>query len=205
MLLKELMSRFPNFPEKEIAAATEAIIKSYENGGSVFTCGNGGSCADSDHISGELLKGFLKKRPLSGEKKEALRKAGMEEEYIAKLQQGLSCVPLTALSALMTATANDTSPDLAYAQSLTGLGKKGDVFIGITTSGNAANVNAAAKVAKALGMTVIGMTGAKGGKLKETADICICAPETETYKVQECHLPIYHVICADVEAHFFDN
>lgn len=202
-MLNELIERFPLFPKQEIEEAIKTIISTYENGGTLFICGNGGSCADSDHISGELLKGFLKKRPLDNEFRKKLKKYGMSEEKIEKMQQGLPAIPLTAFTSLMTAAENDNHPDLVFAQSLTGLAKKGDSIICISTSGNSENVLAAAVTAKAMGLKVIAMTGKSGGKLKGTADILISVPYSETYRVQECHLPIYHCMCADVEEHFF--
>lgn len=207
-MLNELLNRYPSlFTCKEtIHQAAESLIRCYADGKKVMVCGNGGSCADADHIVGELMKGFLKKRPI----KESLKNS-MKEQYpsldaniLDKLQCGLPTLSLCSLTALNTAICNDTDPNLIYAQSVFGLGNKGDVLICISTSGNAKTVCAAAQVAKALGILVIGLTGSTGGKLKEIADICICAPETETYKIQELHLPIYHYLCAAVEAHFFD-
>ena len=128
----------------------------------------------------------------------------LDAELLNKLQCGLPALSLCSLAALNTAVCNDIDPNLIYAQSVFGLGKKGDILICISTSGNAKNVCAAAEVAKASGILVIGLTGSTGGKLMEIADICICAPEMETYKIQELHLPIYHYLCATVEAHFFD-
>ncbi|MBO7519312.1 MAG: SIS domain-containing protein, partial [Clostridia bacterium] len=166
-----------------------------------------GSSADCDHIVGELMKGFLSKRPLSAAQKLSMTEnAGfIDEKWLDQLQGGLPAISLTSQSALNTAFCNDVNPELVYAQQLMGLGKKEDVVFCISTSGNSKNVCAAAAVGKALGITVIGLTRKSGGKLKETADICICVPETETYKVQELHLPVYHYLCAEIENHFFDN
>ena len=127
----------------------------------------------------------------------------LDDETLSRLQCGLPAISLPHVSALNSAFCNDVDSELIYAQSLFALGKRGDILIGLSTSGNAKNVFAAVKVAKAMGITVIGMTGSGGGKLCEQADICICAPETETFKIQELHLPIYHYLCAEVEAHFF--
>ena len=127
----------------------------------------------------------------------------ISDEHLCSLQSALPAVDLTSFAALNTAFCNDVDPELIFAQSLMGLGRKGDILIGLSTSGNSKNVFAAAKVAKALGMTVICLTGNSGGKLNEIADICIKAPETETFKVQELHLPIYHYLCASVEEEFF--
>ena len=206
-MLKELLNRYPCLAscEAEIEKAARAMISCYEGGGKIMTCGNGGSCADADHIVGELMKGFLKKRPLSNSKKQAML-AGcpeLDEDILSKLQGGLPALSLCSLTALNTAFCNDVDPALIYAQSVLGIGKAGDVLICMSTSGNAGNVHAAAKVAKALGITVIGLTGSGGGKLLGAADICVRVPETETFKIQELHLPVYHYLCAAVEAHFF--
>lgn len=207
MMLNELMERYPCLAvcREDLETAARALIACYERGGRVFTCGNGGSCADADHIVGELMKGFLKKRPLSEEKRKAMltRCPDLTEETLGKLQGALPALSLCSLTALNTAFCNDVDPALMYAQSILGLGREGDVLICLSTSGNAANVHEAAQVASGLGLTVIGLTGQKGGKLRETANICIRVPETETFKVQELHLPVYHYLCAAVEAHFF--
>ncbi len=205
--LELLTQRYPALAvcEDALRAACEAVIACYTAGGKLLMCGNGGSCADSDHIAGELLKGFLKMRPLSDEQIAGMQEKcpALDTETAKKLQGGLPAIPLTAMAALFTAFCNDVDPALVYAQQVLAMGKPGDVFIGISTSGNATNVAAAAKVAKAQGLTVIGLTGEKGGALRELADICIRVPETETYKVQELHLPVYHCLCATVEEHFF--
>lgn len=207
-MLNELIERYPALSEikDDIAKATEEIIACYENGGKVLLCGNGGSCADCDHIAGELMKGFLKKRPLSVPKKEELtnNEPSLDDEFLSKLQCGLPAVSLPSMTAPNSAFANDVDPDLIYAQGVLALGKAGDVLIGISTSGNSKNVCAAAKIAKATDCKVIGLTGCKGGELKEYADVCICVPESETFKIQELHLPVYHCICAMVEEYFFE-
>ena len=170
-----------------------------------MTCGNGGSCADADHIVGELMKGFLKKRPLSASQRQAMTEnfPEMDGDILESLQCGLPALSLCSMTALNTAFCNDVDPELIYAQSVFSLGKQGDVLICLSTSGNAKNVCSAAIVAKALGITVIGLTGRAGGRLKEIADFCITVPETETFKIQELHLPVYHYLCAETEAHFF--
>ncbi len=207
-MLNELIERYPALSEikDDIAKATEEIIACYENGGKVLLCGNGGSCADCDHIAGELMKGFMKKRPLSVPKKEELtnNEPSLDDEFLSKLQCGLPAVSLPSMTAPNSAFANDVDPDLIYAQGVLALGKAGDVLIGISTSGNSKNVCAAAKIAKATDCKVIGLTGCKGGELKEYADVCICVPESETFKIQELHLPVYHCICAMVEEYFFE-
>ena len=189
----------------DIEKAIAALIACYEQGGKLLLCGNGGSCADCDHITGELMKGFLKKRPLSASEQAVMREKcpELETDTLKKLQKGLPAVPLTSMAALFTAFCNDVDPALVYAQQVLALGKPGDVLLGISTSGNAQNVAAAAKVARALGIPVIGLAGEKGGMLAALADIAVRVPETETYRVQELHLPVYHCLCAAVEEHFF--
>ena len=206
-MIQELITRYPvlSVCRNDIQAAIDTIIHCYEHGGKVLLCGNGGSCADSDHIVGELMKGFLKKRPLSDAQKAAMkaRSATLNDSLLNALQCGLPAISLPSLTALNTAFCNDADPELIYAQAVLALAKPGDVLIAISTSGNAKNVFAAVQVAKGLGVTVIGLTGNTGGKLKQYADIAVCVPETETFKIQELHLPVYHTVCAAVEAHFF--
>ena len=206
-MLKELFKRYPSLEacKNDIENAAEEIIKCYENGGKLLLSGNGGSAADCEHITGELLKGFLSKRPLSEEFKAELLKneARISKEALEKLQMGLPAINLSSLPSLSTAFMNDVDPFFGFSQAVLALGKKGDVLIAMSTSGNAENVYNAALIAKGLGIKVIGLTGEKGGKLKEVADITIKDPETETFKVQELHLPVYHYLCAAVEKHFF--
>lgn len=206
-MLNELLNRYPQLAkcQDEIKKATAAMIDCYKNGGKILLCGNGGSCADCDHIVGELMKGFLKKRPLSTEQKAQMTNLSplLEEETLSKLQGGLPAISLPSITALNSAFCNDVDPELIYAQSVMAMGKTGDVLIAMSTSGNAKNVFAAAMVAKGLGLTVMGLTGKGGGKLSEIADICIRVPETETFKVQELHLPVYHYLCAATEEGFF--
>ena len=206
-MLNELINRYPSLCacKEDIKKAVDAIIDCYEKGGELLLCGNGGSCADCEHIVGELMKGFLKKRPLDGSKMEEMKRNCnlVNDEMLEKLQGGLPAIAIPSITALNSAFCNDVDPELVYAQPLMSLAKENDILIGVSTSGNSKNVFGAVKVAKALGIKVIGLTGKTGGKLKDTADICICAPETETFKIQELHLPIYHYLCAAVEEHFF--
>ncbi len=181
----------------DISAAIEKIVESYRAGGKILIAGNGGSASDSDHIAGELIKGFLSKRTPKGEELLSL-KAELSEDA-EKLQRGICAIPLPQLSGVLSAFANDVDPSLVYAQLTYALGKKGDILIAISTSGNSVNTLKAAKCAKALGLTVISLTGESGGALLSASDICLRAPEKETFKVQEYHLPIYHAICAEVE------
>ena len=207
--LELLIERYPALAvcESEIKRAIEAIIACYEKGGKLLLCGNGGSCADCDHIVGELMKGFLKKRPLDESKKAEMREkcAELDDVTLSKLQAGLGAISLPSITALGSAFNNDVDPELTYAQATLALGKAGDVFIGLSTSGNAKNVAAAARVAKGSGMTVIGMSGEGGGKLAALSDIAIRVPESETFKIQELHLPVYHAICAEVEEYFYSK
>ncbi len=208
-MITELLNRYPALGvcKEEIEKAEKAIIDCYENGGKLLLCGNGGSCADCEHIVGELMKGFLKKRPLSESQKAEMKENCdlLEDELLDKLQGGLPAIAIPSISALNSAFCNDVDPELVYAQPLMALAREHDILVGISTSGNSKNVYGAVKVAKALGIKVLGLTGQTGGKLKEAADICICVPETETFKIQELHLPTYHYLCAAVEAHFFQN
>lgn len=206
-MFHELVSRYPSLSvcAQDIENAAKAIIDCYEKGGKLLLCGNGGSCADCEHMVGELMKGFLRKRPLSDGKKAEMKNRCdlVDDGLLSKLQGGLPAIALPSMTALNSAFCNDVDPELVYAQPLLALAGENDILIGISTSGNAENVFCAVKVAKALGIKVLGLTGRTGGRLKEAADICICAPETETFKIQELHLPIYHCLCAAVEAHFF--
>lgn len=186
--------------EERLNLAVEWITERFRQGGRLLVCGNGGSAADSAHITGEFVKGFLKKRPLPAELKE---KIGFD--WAGGLQQGLCCIDLTANPAAISATANDISGESVYAQEVLAYGGEGDILIGISTSGNAENVCRALIVAKALGMKTIGLTGASGGRMASLCDVLLNVPETETYKVQELHLPLYHQICARVEAALFER
>ena len=205
--MEKLLKRYPTLVavSNEIRSALSLLIETYKNGGKLLLCGNGGSCADCDHIVGELMKGFLKARRLDGNKKAEMmnRSPSLDDGLLSKLQCGLPAISLASFTALDTAFCNDESPELVYAQAVLGLAAPGDLLIGISTSGNAKNVNAAAAVAKGLGVKVISLTGAEGGALREISDICIRVPENETFKVQELHLPVYHCLCACVEEHFF--
>lgn len=206
-MIDELINRYPVLEEcrGDIETALELIIECYENGGKLLLCGNGGSCADCDHIVGELMKGFLKSRRLDEAQRAEMinRSPSLDNALLSGLQRGLPAISLAAFTALNTAFCNDESPELIYAQATLGLAKENDILICISTSGNAKNVNAAAKVALGLGAKVISLTGHKGGALSEISTVCIKAPETETFKIQELHLPIYHCLCACVEEHFF--
>ena len=205
---EQLFEQYPALEtcRADIRAAFELLAGSFRDGGKLMLCGNGGSCADCEHITGELMKGFLSRRPITPEKKAEMLRLNptLSEEVLSKLQLAVPAIPLPSLTGLNSAFCNDVDPQLVYAQELMGLGKTGDMLLCISTSGNSANCVAAAEVGKALGLTVIALTGSKGGLLKEKADICICVPETETFKVQELHLPVYHYLCAKAEKVLFD-
>lgn len=207
MDIQELIKRHPQllYCGEDIENAVNELKTCFLGGGRIYVCGNGGSAADSTHIVGELVKGFLSKRPLDDTMKCRLAAADPElgEKLGNKLQGGLPAHDLCENLSLSTAVANDIDPDMIYAQELIAYGRAGDVLIAISTSGNAKNTAYAAVTARALGMTVIGLTGETGGTLKQYSDICIRVPEKETYKVQELHLPIYHYLCAKVENDLF--
>ena len=206
-IIEDLLRRHPALEtiRDEVEQACVAIINSYEEGGKVLTCGNGGSAADADHIVGELMKSFEGRRPLD----ESLWRDLTEVDpsrgaFLAeKLQTGLPAISLNAHTALITAVANDIDPALIFAQQVVAYGREEDILLALTTSGNSRNVVDAAITAKAMGMTVIGMTGEGGGKLKEFSDVLIAVPARRTAEVQEYHLPVYHVLCKAVEEAFF--
>lgn len=206
-LLELLIMRYPQLEPltEEVQRAADAMIKCYEQGKKILVCGNGGSCSDSDHIVGELMKGFENMRPVNQSMKNDLKEiAGERGTYLAgKLQQALPAISLTAHSALITAVANDTDASLIFAQQVMGYGNEGDVILGISSSGNSQNVIDALITAKAKNMTVIGLTGETGGRMKQFCDILINVPGRRTAFVQELHLPVYHTLCMIVENHFF--
>ncbi len=208
-MLNELIERYPVLAgiKDDIRKVYEIMEQCYAAGGKLLIAGNGGSAADSEHIVGELMKGFVMRRPLSGEMREALAAADPVRgaELAEKLQGGLPAIALTNHAALSSAFANDVDGMLSYAQQVCGYGKPGDVFLGISTSGNAENVMYAAVTARAKGMKVVGLTGKSGGKLAEFADASIVVPEQETYRIQELHLPIYHTLCLMLEARFYER
>lgn len=207
--LNLLIERYPALASQRnaIELAYLTIVECYKNGGKLLIAGNGGSAADAEHIVGELMKSFVLKRKLDQNFVEQLLSTDGEMGKVLSenLQGALPAIALDGHFALSTAYMNDCEPLLCFAQQVNGYGKAGDVFIGISTSGNSKNVLYAATVAKAKGMKVVGLTGAKPSKLSEIADVCIMAPSTETYMIQEYHLPIYHALCLMVEARFFDS
>ncbi len=197
--IDELVRRYPQLweCENEAKEVVDIICDMHKNGGKLLLCGNGGSAADCEHISGELMKSFLLERKTDTDKCNGC------EDIISHLQWGIPAIPLSDFTSLITAFSNDESPEFAFAQLVFVLGKKEDVFLGISTSGNSENVVAAAKTAKAKGMKTIALTGKHGGALNEICDITVRVPETETYRVQELHLPVYHALCAQIEENIF--
>ena len=205
-LLSETLKRYPALKavEREMQATFEILKRSFENGGCLYLCGNGGSASDCEHIAGELLKSFKISRPLREDDKKSLEKYGEEGTMLAEnLEGGLPAVSLCGHPAFATAYANDKNPYLIFAQQVDVWGRAGDVLWTISTSGNSKNCVYAAIAAKAKNMRIIFLGGGSGGRLKELADVAILVPETETYKVQELHLPSYHCLCAMLENEFF--
>ncbi|HIU49161.1 MAG TPA: SIS domain-containing protein [Candidatus Avimonoglobus intestinipullorum] len=195
--MEHLIKRYPALSacREDIKQAEKLLIDTYKHGGKVLVCGNGGSAADSEHIVGELMKGFLLKRPVAD--------ARIAEALRGKLQGALRAISLVSQSAILSAYSNDVDPDMVYAQLVYGYANEGDLVIGLSTSGNSKNVVYAQMVAKAVGAKTLSLTGEKESRLSELSDVTIRVPETETYKVQELHLPVYHYLCAAVEKTFF--
>ena len=190
----------------DLTAAFVLLRDSVANGGKILTCGNGGSASDAEHIVGELMKGFMLRRALTPFQTNALQVAFPDESdaFLAKgLQQAIPAISLVSQTSLITAIANDTDARLIFAQQVMGLGRTGDVLFAISTSGNSANVLAAAKVARAFGIRVLALTGGSGGKLAHLADVAIRVPASTVAEIQELHLPVYHWLCGQLEEFFF--
>lgn len=204
-----LMERYPVLIpiKKDIVNAYLIMEECYEHDGKMLIAGNGGSAADSEHIAGELMKRFKTPRPVTSEMAEKLKEIdSVRGKDLAKnLERGLMAIPLVAHEALSTAYINDVDGLGVFAQQLFGFGRPGDVFLGISTSGNSRNVMLATVVARTLGIKVIGLTGAEGGELESVADVAVKVPEIETYMIQELHLPIYHCWCLMLEDKFFGH
>ncbi|MBE5852152.1 MAG: SIS domain-containing protein [Lachnospiraceae bacterium] len=204
-----LLTRYPSLEcvKQDIIEAYLVFEKCYANGGKLLIAGNGGSAADAEHIAAELMKRFRMPRPVNKEFASKLKEIDPTrgEQLAANLEQSLMAIPLVAHEALTTAYINDVDGLGVFAQQLYGYGKEGDVFLGISTSGNSKNVMSATVVARAMGIKVIGLTGKDGGELATVADVAIKVPESETYMIQELHLPIYHCLCLMLEDRFFRN
>lgn len=195
--MNELLKRYPCLEEckDSINNALELMIDTYRSGGKVLVCGNGGSAADCEHIVGELMKGFMKKREVTDNR--------IPEEMRKNLQGSLSAISLPSQSAVLSAFINDVEPMMMYAQLVYGYAKQNDLVIGISTSGNSKNVVNAVEVARCMGVKTLSLTGKRDSRLSEISDITIKVPETETFKVQELHLPVYHYLCAETEKAMF--
>lgn len=207
VLLQTLTDRYPVLLpcREDIAACAERIGDTFARGGKLLIAGNGGSAADAEHIVGELMKSFVLPRPLDAALTERMRAIDPQRgDVLAKnLQQGLPAIALDGHPALSTAFQNDCQPQLVFAQQVMGYGREGDALLAISTSGNSENVLYAAIAAKARGMVVIGLTGERESRLSALSDVCIRVPATETYQVQELHLPVYHALCMIWEKRFF--
>lgn len=206
-ILDDLIKRYPALDrEKDAIWQAYVVMKEcYLNKGKLLVAGNGGSASDSEHICGELMKGFRLKRRISQELTEKLIGIDTEigKELAENLEGSLPAIPLVSQAALSTAYINDVGSDGVFAQQIYGVGCEGDVFVGISTSGNSKNIVQAAVLAKAVDIKVIALTGQTGGKLLDYSDVCVKVPEMEAYKVQELHLPIYHCWCMMLEKDFF--
>lgn len=205
----ELIRRYPALSvcEADLLAAVEVICDSYRAGHKLIVCGNGGSASDAEHIVGELMKGFLLPRKLGKDMEAKMREVCPDEAdyFMENLQGALPAMSMVNQVALNTAFANDQAPDLSFAQQLLGMGDVGDVLVAISTSGNSTNVIYALQMAKVKGVKTVALTGKSGGKIKirSLADVCICVPDDETFRIQELHLPVYHMLCIAAENEFF--
>lgn len=196
--MKELFSRYPQLKDSgnNIKNALDMMIDTYDKGGKILICGNGGSAADAEHIAGELMKGFLSKREVLDER--------IPKELRNKLQGTLEAISLPSQCAVLTAFINDVDPEMMYAQLVYGYAKENDLLICLSTSGNSKNVVNAAKVAKCLGIKTLSLTGQNESELSHICDVTVNVPETETFKIQELHLPVYHYLCMEIEKKYFD-
>lgn len=209
-IVQEFIENYPmmDYLEEKLRHIINEMVNRIKQGGKILVCGNGGSSSDSEHIVGELLKEFYITRPLDKNFQEKLLELFPEENLehiIESLQEGIPAISLVSQTGFLSAYGNDVSYDMAYAQQVYVYGEEKDIFIGLSTSGNSSNVCNAAKIAKAKGLLVLSLTGETGGKLKEISDVQLNAPSNETYKVQEYHLPLYHLICRAVEYEMFGD
>ena len=205
--LQQLTERYPLLADikDEIKKTFDIIRDSYAHNGKLLIAGNGGSAADAEHIVGELMKTFSKKRNLPESFISEIKRFDSEtaEYLVSRMQPGLPAIALSGHASLNTACINDIDGNITFAQQVYGYGNEGDVLLAISTSGNSKNILYAAAVARVKKLKIIALTGKNGGKLKQYADVCIRVPETETWKIQELHLPVYHVLCMMLEDHFF--
>jgi len=205
--IQQLIQRYPTLEivKSEISSAFDIIANSFSNGGKLLIAGNGGSASDAEHIAGELMKTFAKKRNLPESFIADIKKVDAEiaEYLIPRMQPGLPTIALSGHASLNTACINDIDGNITFAQQVYGYGKETDVLLAISTSGNSKNILYAAAVAKVKKLKIIALTGGSGGELKKVADVSIIVPETETWKIQELHLPVYHCLCQMLENYFF--
>ena len=203
MTIQNLLLRYPNLDvcKSDIETTIDLLANAFSGGQSLYTCGNGGSATDALHIVGELVKSFCLKRPLNPDFLDRVP----DKTLASNLQGALPAYALVENTALATAFLNDCNPTYGYAQQVYAYARPGDVVLGISTSGNAQNVIHALNAAKGRRAITIGLTGTRGGQMKDLCDCCICVPETETYKIQELHLPVYHAICLALEQHFWGD
>lgn len=206
-MIQSLIKRYPvlGVCQADVRQSVEALLAAFRQGHKLLVCGNGGSAADCEHIVGELMKGFLLERRLEPQKQEQIARMYPDQAqmFTQTLQRAVPAISLCSQTALMTAFGNDVSSQMVFAQQVLGYGCPGDVLLAISTSGNSANILYAAQIARVQGMTVIGLTGESGGKLRAHCDICISVPSAITYQIQELHLPVYHCLCACVENELF--
>lgn len=205
--LDDLIKRYPILEgcHRDIVSAYEILENCFKKGNKLLVAGNGGSAADALHIVGELMKSFVLPRRLDNLLSKSIDSNCKHAEYLkSKLQMALPAIAFVSEIGLTTAYGNDVAPDLVFAQQVLGYGNAGDVFLGITTSGNSKNIIYAVEIARAKGLYIVALTGDNGGAIKDLADVCIRVPEKETYKIQELHLPIYHAICLELEKYFFN-
>lgn len=207
MVLERLIEKYPELKPclNDIEEAYKLMLNCYRQGGKLLICGNGGSASDAEHIVGELMKGFKLQRPVPEEVRAKLTSVFPEEgeQLASQLQGALPAISLMSHGALISAFSNDVAPDMIFAQQVYGYGKPGDVVLGLSTSGNSNNVVKALKVAKAMGLHTVAMTGSSGGKMKALAEVTIAVPWSDTPDIQERHLPIYHALCLMLEEAFF--
>ncbi|MCQ6558201.1 D-sedoheptulose-7-phosphate isomerase [Paenibacillus mendelii] len=208
-VLEQMIRKYPEMDIclPDIRQAVELLHHTYANGGKVLVCGNGGSASDSEHIVGELMKGFMLQRPVNDSVRARLNEAfpGQGDYLADHLQGALPAISLVSQSALAMAFINDVEPDMVFAQQVFGYAKEGDAVIGLSTSGNSKNVLHALQVAKAMGARTIGLTGRSGGQMKDVCDTVIRVPYDSTPDIQERHLPVYHAICMMLEEAFFPS
>jgi D-sedoheptulose 7-phosphate isomerase len=204
---EKFLGQYPKLKDifNSIDETVNILTKLFISEGTLYLAGNGGSAADCEHICGEFLKGFLQKRPMNNEDATNFSQFGNDGQLLQNsLQYGVRAISLLSHPGLLSAFANDVNPNMGFAQQIWALGKKGDVFLGISTGGNALNIRYALQTAKAKGLKTILLTGNKHGECEKYSDVNICVPESETYKIQELHLPVYHALCAMLEEEFFD-